>query len=38
MLGSTTAGAYSSTLFFDGSVYGLGLNNVVAVDLPQRTQ
>jgi hypothetical protein len=33
-LGDNTAGTYSSTLFFDGSVYGLSLNDVWAVELP----
>ncbi len=33
-LGSSTSGAYDSTLFFDGSLYGLGSNNLHAIDLP----
>lgn len=33
-LGSDTVGAYDSTLFFDGSLYGLGSNNLHAIDLP----
>ena len=33
-LGANTAGTFSSTLFFDGSVYGLAANDVVAIDLP----
>jgi PKD repeat protein len=32
--GATTAGTFSTALFFDGSVYGLGSNDVVAIDLP----
>ena len=32
--GSTTAGTYSSTLYFDGSVHGLAANDVFAIDLP----
>jgi sugar lactone lactonase YvrE len=30
----TTAGTYSSTLFFDGSSFGLGANDVFAIDVP----
>jgi 6-phosphogluconolactonase (cycloisomerase 2 family) len=30
----TTAGTYASTLFFDGSGYGLGANDVFAIDVP----
>jgi 6-phosphogluconolactonase (cycloisomerase 2 family) len=30
----TTAGTYASTLFFDGSSYGLGANDVFAIDVP----
>ena len=30
----TTAGTYSSTLFFDGSLYGLDSNDLIAIDLP----
>jgi sugar lactone lactonase YvrE len=30
----TTAGTYSNTLFFDGSSFGLGANDVFAIDLP----
>ncbi len=33
-LGSTTAGTYTSVLFFDGSQHGLGANDIVALDLP----
>jgi hypothetical protein len=33
-LGSVTSGTYSSTLYFDGSVHGLGANDVFAIDLP----
>ena len=33
-LGSTTSGTYSSTLFFDGSSFGLDANDVFAIDLP----
>ena len=29
-----SSGAYGSTLFFDGSLYGLGSNNLHAIDLP----
>ncbi len=32
-LGGTTAGTYSSTLFFDGSVYGV-TGDIFAIDLP----
>jgi uncharacterized protein YjiK len=34
LLGATTAGTFSSTLYFDGSVYGLTANDVFAIDLP----
>jgi hypothetical protein len=30
----TTSGTYSPTLWFDGSVHGLGANDVFAIDLP----
>jgi DNA-binding beta-propeller fold protein YncE len=30
----TTAGSYAPTLFFDGSTFGLGANDVFAIDLP----
>jgi len=33
-LGSVTSGTYSSTLFFDGSSFGLDANDVFAIDLP----
>jgi hypothetical protein len=33
-LGDTTAGSYSPALFFDGSAFGLGTNDVNAIDLP----
>jgi len=33
-LGSTTAGTYSSTLYFAGSLHGLSANDVLAIDLP----
>jgi hypothetical protein len=33
-LGPTTAGTYSSTLFFDGSSFGLAATNVYALDFP----
>jgi hypothetical protein len=33
-LGATTSGSYSPTLFFDGSVFGLGSNDVNAIDVP----
>jgi hypothetical protein len=32
--GSTTAGTYNSSLFFDGSVYGLSSNDILAIDIP----
>jgi len=32
--GSNTAGSYAPALFFDGSAYGLAINDVWAVDLP----
>ncbi len=33
-LGATTSGTFGSTLFFDGSLYGLGSNDIYAIDLP----
>ena len=33
-LGATTAGSYSSTLFFDGSSFGLTATNLYALDFP----
>ena len=33
-LGAMTAGTYSSTLYFDGSAFGLAANDVFAIDLP----
>jgi hypothetical protein len=33
-LGATTVGTYLSTLFFDGSQYGLGGNDLFALDVP----
>ncbi|MGH3064809.1 MAG: PKD domain-containing protein [Gaiellaceae bacterium] len=33
-LGPTTSGTYSSTLYFDGSLFGLAANDVLAIDLP----
>jgi hypothetical protein len=33
-LGTTTTGSYSAPLFFDGSAFGLGSNDVNAIDLP----
>jgi uncharacterized protein YjiK/Fe-S cluster biogenesis protein NfuA len=33
-LGSVTAGTFSPTLYFDGSVHGLAANDVFAIDLP----
>jgi hypothetical protein len=33
-LGSTTAGTFASTLFFDGSAFGLSANDVNAIDVP----
>jgi len=32
--GDKTAGTFSSTLFFRGSTYGLGGNDLFAIDLP----
>jgi hypothetical protein len=32
--GPTTTGTFASVLFFDGSAYGLGGNDVVAINLP----
>ena len=34
MLGDVTVGTYSSTLYFDGSAFGLAANDVLAIDLP----
>ncbi|MGH9260761.1 MAG: hypothetical protein ACRD08_12845, partial [Acidimicrobiales bacterium] len=33
-LGGTTSGSFSAALLFDGSLFGLGGNDVVAIDLP----
>ncbi len=33
-LGDVTAGTYSSPVYFDGSMYGLAANDVLAIDLP----
>jgi hypothetical protein len=33
-LGATTAGTYAPTLFFDGSLFGLGGNDIAAIELP----
>jgi hypothetical protein len=33
-LGTTTAGTYDPSLYFDGSTYGLGANDVQGIDLP----
>ena len=33
-LGAATAGTFSSSLYFDGSAFGLGANDVSAIDLP----
>jgi hypothetical protein len=33
-LGSTTAGTYSPSLFFDGSSFGLAANDVFGIDVP----
>jgi hypothetical protein len=33
-LGAATAGSYSPALFFDGGAFGLGANDVDAIDLP----
>jgi hypothetical protein len=36
-LGSTTSGTFSSSLYFDGSTFGLGSNDIAAIDLPLGT-
>jgi hypothetical protein len=36
-LGTSTSGTFSSSLYFDGSTFGLGSNNVAAIDLPLGT-
>ena len=36
-LGATTSGTFSSTLYFDGSAFGLGGNDIAAIDLPLGT-
>jgi len=33
-LGQTTAGTFATPVFFDGSVFGLGSNDITAIDLP----
>ena len=33
-LGASTIGTFSSTLYFDGSAFGLGGNDIAAIDLP----
>ena len=33
-LGATTSGTVSATLYFDGSTFGLGGNDIGAIDLP----
>ena len=33
-LGASTSGTFSSTLYFDGSAFGLGGNDIAAIDLP----
>lgn len=33
-LGSTTSGSFPSPLFFDGSLYGLGSNALLGIDVP----
>jgi hypothetical protein len=33
-LGEVTAGTFEAALFFDGSLYGLGANDVIAIDVP----
>jgi len=33
-LGATTSGTYASTLYFDGSTFGLSGNNVSDIELP----
>ncbi len=32
-LGSSTAGTFAATLFFDGSAYGLSGNDIYGIDL-----
>ena len=36
-LGATTSGTFSSTLYFDGSAFGLGGNDIAAIDLSPGT-
>ena len=36
-LGGTTSGTFGSTLYFDGSAFGLGGNDIAAIDLPLGT-
>ena len=36
-LGATTSGTFSSTLYFDGSAFCLGGNDIAAIDLPLGT-
>jgi hypothetical protein len=33
-LGGTTTGTFQSSLFFDGSLYGLGANAIQGLDVP----
>jgi Fibronectin type III domain len=33
-LGASTSGTFDSTLYFDGSAFGLGGNDITAIDLP----
>jgi hypothetical protein len=33
-LGATTSGSFAPTLFFDGSLYGLGSNALWGLDVP----
>jgi hypothetical protein len=33
-LGTATAGSFSGVLFFDGSTFALGSNDIIAIDLP----
>ena len=37
-LGETTSGQFDSSMFFDGSVYGLDVNNLGAIDIPTSGQ
>jgi hypothetical protein len=33
-LGAATSGTFTSALYFDGSAFGLGSNDITALDLP----